>query len=137
MNTTIESSFLAAVASIPELVGIEQYTGVSGDENTVEGASIIVHCPDCEHTVGPLWKATVRFRLETPAFDNDRDSHEQRFNAVRTWLSNSDAVVFAMRLNGMGLCGYFVKQSQTSIEHSRWVAEIEIVAGIVDTTPVT
>jgi hypothetical protein len=134
MNTAIESAFLAAIATLPELAGIEQHTGVSGDENTIEGAAVIVHCPDCEHTVGPLWKATVRFRLETPAFDNDRDSHDQRFNAVRAWLGESDAVVSAMRLNGMGLCGYFVKQSQTSIEHSRWVAEIEIIAGIVDTT---
>ena len=133
MNTSIESAFLAAVASLPELAGIEQHTGVSGDENTVEGASIIVHCPDCEHTVGPLWKATVNFRLETPAFDNDRDAHDQRINAVRTWLEDRDAVAAALRLNGMGLSGFFVRKSQTSLEHSRWVAEIEIVAG-VDTT---
>ena len=133
MNTAIESAFLAAVASLPELAGIEQHTGVSGDENTVEGASIIVHCPDCEHTVGPLWKATVNFRLETPAFDNDRDAHDQRLNAVRTWLEDRDALASALRLNGMGLSGFFVRKSQTSLEHSRWVAEIEIVAG-VDTT---
>lgn len=133
MNTAVESAFLAVVSTLPELAGIEQHTGVSGDENTAEGASIIVHCPDCEHTVGPLWKATVRFRLETPAFDNDRESHDQRLNAVRAWLGNSDAVMFALRLNGIGICGYFVKQSQTFLEQSRWVAEIEIVAGIVDT----
>jgi len=133
MNTAIESAFLAAVASLPELAGIEQHTGVSGDENTVEGASIIVHCPDCEHTVGPLWKATVNFRLESPAFDKDRDAHDQRLNAVRTWLEDRDAVAAGLRLNGMGLSGFFVRKSQTSLEHSRWVAEIEIVAG-VDTT---
>jgi len=133
MNTAVESAFLAAVASLPELAGIEQHTGVSGDENSVEGSSIIVNCPDCEHTVGPLWKATVNFRLETPAFDNDREAHDQRINAVRTWLEDSDAVAAGLRLNGMGLSGYFVRKSQTSIEHSRWVAEIEIVAG-VDTT---
>jgi len=130
MNTAIESAFLAAVASLRELAGVEQHTGVSGDENTVEGASIIVHCPDCEHTVGPLWKATVNFRLETPAFDNDRDAHDQRLNAVRTWLEDRDAVAAGLRLNGMGLSGFFVRKSQTSLEHSRWVAEIEIVAGI-------
>jgi len=133
MNTAVESAFLAAVVSLQELAGIEQHTGVSGDGNTVEGASIIVHCPDCEHTVGPLWKATVNFRLETPAFDNDRDAHDQRLNAVRTWLEDRDAVAAGLRLNGMGLSGFFVRKSQTSLEHSRWVAEIEIVAG-VDTT---
>ena len=134
MNTAIESAFLAAVSALPELAGIEHHTGVSGDENTVEGASIIVHCPDCEHTVGPLWKATVNFRLETPAFDNDREAHDARLNAVRTWLDDSAAVAAGLRLNGMGVCGYFVRKSQTSLEHNRWVAEIEIVAG-VDTTP--
>ena len=68
---------IAAAESLPELAGIEQHTGVSGDENTVEGAVIIVHCPDCEHAVGPLWKPTINFRLETPAFDNDRDAHDR------------------------------------------------------------
>jgi len=134
MNTAIESAFLAAVSSLPELAGVEQHTGVSGDENTVEGAAIIVHCPDCEHAVGPLWKATVVFRLESPAFDNDRYAHDQRLNAVRAWLDDHDAVAAGLRLNGMGLSGYFVRKSQTSLEHSRWVAEIEIVAG-VDTSP--
>lgn len=134
MNTAIESAFLAAVSSLPELAGVEQHTGVSGDENTVDGAAIIVHCPDCEHTVGPLWKATVVFRLESPAFDNDRDAHDQRLNAVRTWLEDRDAIAAGLRLNGMGLSGYFARKSQTSLEHSRWVAEIEIVAG-VDTSP--
>jgi hypothetical protein len=134
VNTAIESAFLAAVSILPELAGVEQHTGVSGDENTVEGAEIIVHCPDCEHTVGPLWKATVVFRLESPAFDNERDAHEQRLNSVRAWLDDHDAVTAGLRLNGMGLSGYFVRKSQTSLEHSRWVVEIEIVAG-VDTTP--
>jgi len=130
MNTAIETAFLAAVSSLPELMGVEQHTGVSGDENTVEGASIIVHCPDCEHAVGPLWKATVVFRLETPAFDKNREAHDARINAVRAWLENRDSVVEGMRLNGMELNGYFVRKSQTSLEHSRWVAEIEFVAGV-------
>ena len=134
MNTVVESAFLAAISELPELAGIEQHTGVSGDENTAEGASIIVHCPDCEHTVGSLWKATVDFRLETPAFDNDRTAHDERLNAVRKWLEDESAVAAGLQLTGMGLCGYFVRKSQTSIEQKRWVAEIEIVAG-VDTSP--
>ena len=130
MNTAIETSFLAAVAELPQLAGVEQHTGVSGDENTAEGAAIIVHSPDCEHTVGPLWKATVNFRLETPAFDNDRTAHDERLNAVRSWLEDRDAVAAGLQLNGMGLCGYHILKSQTSIEQKRWVAEIEIVAGV-------
>jgi len=130
MNTAIETAFLSAVAKLPLLASIEHHTGVSGDENTAEGAAIIVHCPDCEHTVGPLWKATVNFRLETPAFDNDRAAHDKRINAVRTWLEDKGAVAAGLRLNGMGLCGYFILKSQTSIEQKRWVAEIEIVAGV-------
>ena len=130
MNTAIESAFLAAVVTLPELAGIEKHTGVSSDENTVEGAAIIVHCPDCEHTVGPLWKATISFRLESPAFDNDRPAHDKRLNAVRAWLEDKSAVAAALHLQSMGLCGYFVRSSQTSIEQKRWVAEIEVVAGV-------
>jgi hypothetical protein len=130
MNTLVESAFLAAVATLPELAGVEHHTGVSGEENTVEGASVIVHCSDCEHSVGPLWKATVLFRLETPAFDNDRESHEKRLNAARVWLDDRDAVATALCLHGMRLGGYFVRKSQTSIEHNRWVAEIEVLVGV-------
>ena len=130
MNTAIESAFLAAVATLPELVGIEQHTGVSGDENWAECTAIIVHCSDCEHTVGPLWKATVNFRLETPSFDHDQAAHDKRINAVREWLENQDAVGMTLRLSSMGLCGYFVQKSQTSIEQKRWVAEIQIVVGV-------
>ena len=134
MNTAVESAFLAAVAELPALAGVELHTGVSGDENTIEAASFIVYCADCEHAVGPLWKATVVFRLESPAFDKDRDAHDVRLNAVRSWLEDRDTVASGLRLKGMGLSGYFIRKSQTSLEHSRWVAEIEIVAG-VDTTP--
>ena len=134
MNTTVESAFLAAVVTLPVLAGVDQFTGVSGDENEPENPAIIVHCQECEHTVGPLWKATVIFRLETPAYDNNRVEHDVRLTAVRAWLDNKAAVAAALQPNGLRLSGYFVRKSQTSIEHKRWVAEIEIVAG-VDTSP--
>ena len=130
MNTTVESAFLAAVVTLPLLASVDQFTGVSGDENEPESAAIIVHCQECEHTVGPLWKATVVFRLETPAYDNNRAEHDARLTAVRAWLDNKAAVAAALQSSGLRLSGYFVRKSQTSIEHKRWVAEIEIVAGI-------
>jgi len=130
MNTVVESAFLSAVAELPELTGVELHTGVSSDENSVENAALIVYCQECEHAAGPLWKATVVFRLETPAFDNAREAHDTQLNAVRGWLANSAAVSDALRLNGMGLRGYFVRKAQTSLEQKRWVAEIEIVVGI-------
>jgi hypothetical protein len=134
MNTVVESVFLAAVATLPALAEINQRTGVSAEENPPDTAAIIVNCPDCEHTVGPLWKATIVFRLETPAYNYDRSDHDARFNALRAWLADKAAVTAAVQMNGMGLGGYFVQHSRTSIEDKRWVAEIEIVAGAVDTS---
>src|SRR5437762_546084 len=99
MNTVIESAFLAAVVTLPVLADIEHHTGVSGDENQPENAAVIVHCPDCEHTVGPLWKATVVFRLESPAYDNDRESHDARLNAVRAWLDDKAALSAALQIS--------------------------------------
>ena len=133
MNTAVESAFLTAVSALPALDGIDQRTGVSGEEDQADVAAIIVNCPECEHTVGPLWKATVVFRLETPAYNNDRSDHDARLNALRAWLDDNAAVTAAVQMNGMGLGGYFVQKSHTSIEAKRWVAEIEIVAGVVDT----
>ena len=130
MNTLIEAAFLAAAGSLTDLSRLELHTGVSADENTVEGASLIVHCPDCEHTVGSLWKATIRFRLETPAFEGDTTGHDARLNTLRQWLDQPLVVGAATRPSGLNIRGYFVRKSQTSLEHSRWVAEIEVVAGV-------
>jgi hypothetical protein len=130
MNTLIEAAFLAAVSSLPGLSGIQYLSGVSAEESTVEGSAIIVHCPDCEHTVGALWKATIRFRLETPAFEGDTAGHDARLNTLRQWLDQPLVVGASTRMSGLNIRGYFVRKSQTSLEHSRWVAEIELVAGV-------
>lgn len=130
MNTAIESAFLAAVRSLPELADAKAHTGVSGEANDPEEIDIIVRCDECEHTVGSLWKATVVFRLESPAYDNALDGHDARFNAVRTWLENRNAVSEAVSPSGMRLCGYCVRKSGTATEDKRWIAEIEIVAGV-------
>lgn len=130
MNTTIESAFLTAVAALPVMAGIEHRTGVSGEDNQPENAVLIVHSPECEHTVGPLWRATVVFRLETPAFDNDREAHDGRLNALRAWLDDKAAVTTALQIQGMALRGYHVQKSTTSIENKRWAVEMEIVAGV-------
>ena len=133
MNTAIETAFLAAVSTLPALANIDQRTGVSAEEDQAHVSATIVNCPECEHTVGPLWKATVVFRLETPAYNNDRSDHDARLNALRAWLDDNAAVTAGIQMNGLGLRGYFVQHSRTSIEAKRWVAEIEIVAGVVDT----
>lgn len=129
MNTTIESAFLAAAAALPPMDAIEHRTGVSGEDNQPENAALIVHSPECEHAVGPLWRVTVIFRLETPAFDNDREAHDARLNALREWLDDKAAVTEALEIQGMALRGYHVLKSSTSLEDNRWVAEIEIVGG--------
>jgi hypothetical protein len=130
MNTQVESAFLASVATLPAISIIEKRTGVSEEENAPEDSRIIVHCQDCEHVSGPLWRATVAFRIETPAFDNARAAHETRLDAIRVWLDNKQAVGSALQIQGMTLRGYHVQKSTTSLEENRWIAEIGIVAGV-------
>ena len=105
MNTLIEAAFLAAVSSLQGLSGIQYLSGVSAEESTVEGSAIIVHCPECEHTVGSLWKATIRFRLETPAFDGDKTAHDRGLNTLRQWLDQPVVVSEATRPNGLNIRG--------------------------------
>lgn len=130
MNTQVESAFLASVATLPAISIIEKRTGVSEEENAPEDSRIIVHCQDCEHVTGPLWRATVAFRIETPAYDNARVTHETRLDAIRVWLDDKQAVGAALQLQGMTVRGYHVQKSTTSLEENRWIAEIEIVAGV-------
>ena len=70
MNTAIESAFLAAVVTLPVLAGVDQFTGVSGEENEAGNAATIVHV---ESDRIPTYK--------TPSYDNSRS--EPRRAATR------------------------------------------------------
>ena len=130
MNTELETAFLAAVAALPALAEIEHRTGVSGEENDSENARIIVHCPESEHVAGPLWRATINFRLESPAYDNARGAHEERWKALRSWLENPEVVAATTFPGGIALRGFHVRKSATALESNRWIGEIEIVGGV-------
>ena len=136
MNTVIESAFLDAASDLDGMDVVEHRTGVSSDENPPDEAALIVSCQECEHAAGSLWKATVNFRLETSAVDGQRQYHAGRLSSLRAWLADSEAVSVAMSEQNIGMAGLFVRSSKTSIESTRWVAEIEIIAG-VDTSAMT
>ena len=69
MNQLIEQAFLAATTAtnngvqvIPALAGLQYRTGTDYKVNKPEDDTYIVECNDAENVVGPLWKATIRFR---------------------------------------------------------------------------
>jgi hypothetical protein len=130
MNAGLESAFLAAVAPLPALSGIDGRTGVSGEDNGPESALVIVHCPDCDHVAGPLWRGTVAVRLETPAAPGSREGHDARLRAVLAWLDDREGVAAALESQGVSLRGYHVQKTTASTEGDRWVAEIEVAVGL-------
>ena len=143
MNQLIEQAFLAATTAtvdgnqvIPELAGLQYRTGTDYKINQPEDDTYIVECNDAENVVGPLWKATIRFRLESPAFGESDvakaaalTAYSARAAALLTWIGNT-ANMNTAAITGMALAGYKIVKSGTNVDGARWVSEIEIFAGV-------
>ncbi len=147
MNQLIEQAFLAATTAtndgvqvIPALAGLQYRTGTDYKINKPEDDTYIVECNDGENVVGPLWKATIRFRLESPAFGETDDAKaaalaafSARAAALLAWIA-TPANMNTAAITGMALAGYKIVKSGTNTEGAQWVSEVEIFAG-VDTSP--
>ena len=130
MNQLIEQAFLAATTAtndgmqvIPELAGLQYRTGTDYKINQPEDDTYIVDCNDAENVVGPLWKATIRFRLESPAFGETDEAKaaaltafSARAAALLAWIANP-AKMNTATITGMRLAGY--KIVKVGHEHRR------------------
>ena len=130
MNTVLESAFLAPLAELEGLeTGVVFETGASSDTNEADATIVTVSSDDAEHVVGPLWKAAIKITLEQPAFTKDRDTFEQRAEAIRGWVEDG-AAVNAVTATGLRIAGHKLTKSLITFLEGKWVAHFEMIVGV-------
>ena len=130
MNTDIEKGFVAVIqATMP---GVHVREATSSKPHPSDAQMVIVECPDCEHVAGPLYRATVKMHLGTPAFDMGESRHREVAGMMAlSLLDPAEAkIVFDAAAGSISLHGFHVRSQSEDIVENTWRSTIELIAGI-------
>ena len=130
MNTDIERGFVAVIqAAMP---GVHVREATSSKPLPSDAQMVIVQCSECEHVVGPLYKATVKVFLGTPAFDMGESQHREAAGMLALSLLDpaAAAALFDPVAGNLTLHGFHVRSQSEDIADNTWRSTIELVAGI-------
>jgi len=130
MNTDIEKGFVAVIqAAMP---GVHVREATSSKPHPSDAQMVIVQCSECEHVAGPLYRATVKVHLGTPAFDMGESRHREAAGMLALSLLDlvEAKVVFDAGTGNVSLHGFHVRSQSEDIVENTWCSTIELVAGI-------
>ena len=130
MNADIERGFVAVIQSMMPGFVVREATSSQALPSDIQ--LVIVLCADCEHVVGPLYKATVKAFLGTPAFDMTEFQHREAVSMLAlAFFDQSDAaLLFNPTAGTLSLHGFHVRTQSEEIVENAWRFSIEVVAGI-------
>jgi hypothetical protein len=130
MNTDIERGFVAVIQAAMPSVHVREAT--SSKPHPSDAQMVIVQCSECEHVAGPLYRATVKVHLGTPAFDMGESRHREAAGMLAlSLLDPAEAkVVFDAAAGSVSLHGFHVRSQSEDIVENTWRSTIELVAGI-------
>ena len=130
MNADIERGFVAVIQAAMPGVHVREATCSKPHPSDVQ--MVIVQCAECEHVVGPIYKATVKVFLGTPAFDMGEAQHREASGMLALSLLNpaAAATLFDPVAGNLTLHGFHVHSQSEDIADNTWRATIELVAGI-------
>ena len=130
MNADIERGFVAVIqAAMP---GVHVREATTSKPHPSDAQMVIVQCAECEHVVGPLYRATVKAFLGTPAFDMGESQHREATGMLALALLDpaAAATLFDAVAGNLTLHGFHVRsQSEEIVDHT-WRATVELIAGI-------
>jgi len=130
MNADIEKGFAAVIqAGMP---GVHVREATSSKAHPSDAQMVIVESPECEHVVGPLYRATVKVHLGTPAFDMGESRHRDAAGMLALSLIDPAVAktVFDAAVGGLSLNGFHVRSQAEDIVENTWRSTIELIAGI-------
>jgi hypothetical protein len=130
MNTAIERGFVAVIQSA--MPGVHVREATSSKPHPSDAQMVIVECPECEHVAGPLYRATVKAHLGTPAFDMGEARHRETAGMLALSLLDPAAAktLFDPATGGLCLQGFHVRSQSEGIVENTWHSTIELIAGI-------
>ena len=128
---SIESALVSAFAS--NFAGQTISAGTSYAELTPESLNVVVVAGEIEHSVGPLYKATVTIKIEAPALlgSDSLSSFTSAINSVRSSLESS-YLTSNWPSGSPYFAGVWIKGTKTSQQEHLWMAEVEAVIGVTE-----
>ncbi|MEI6071080.1 MAG: hypothetical protein WCS31_04765 [Verrucomicrobiae bacterium] len=130
MNADIERGFVAVIQAAMPGVHVREATSSKPHPSDVQ--MVIVQCAECEHVVGPLYRATVKAFLGTPAFDMGESQHREATGMLALALLDpaAAATLFNPVADHLTLHGFHVRSQSEEIVDNTWRATVELLAGI-------
>jgi len=137
MNSELESGFKTWL--VEEGVAGEIFTGFTGEVQPSDSQTLTIFVPDCEHIVGPLYRATVRFIVSTPSHDDDDPqvslaNHRAKVGEVRALLQGFKTSTMKESLETstafLSRGGHLQNGGEATINGGDWLTTLVFVAGI-------
>ena len=130
MNAGIERGFVAIVHS--RIVGVPVREATSSQPLPADTQMVIVECPECEHVAGPLYRATVRVFLGSPAFDLEEARHREVAGSLARVFGdgNGAKAIFDATENSLSLHGIHIRSQSEEVVENAWRSTIELIVGI-------
>lgn len=130
MNANIERGFVAIIQS--RILGVPVRKATSSQPLPADTQMVIVECPECEHVAGPLYRATVRVFLGSPAFDLGEARHREVARSLARAFGDYDGAkaIFDATECSLSLHGFHVQSQSEEVVENTWRSTIELIVGI-------
>jgi len=130
MNGAVEAGFAAVIRAAMPGIDVREATSTKSLPANIQ--LVVVECPEVEHVVGPLHRATVKAFLGTPAFDMSEAQHRDATGALALALLDPAAakLIFDPAAGTLALAGFHVRSQSEEVVENTWRSTVELVAGI-------
>ena len=125
MNQIIEDYLAAWINGADIDPKPEILTGTSNEVREPESHAALVLADNIDHVVGPLYRATIKVVISSPA--DNRSEHSAITNAIKTLMSAPCPSAFDFSSAGFKQTSYTTSVSGDG----RWLSSVEGVLGVV------
>lgn len=125
MNQIIEDYLAAWIDGAQIEPKPEILTGTSNEVREPESHATLVLADNIDHVVGPLYRATIKVMISSPA--DNRSEHSAITNAIKTLMSAP-----CPSASDFSSAGFKQTSYTTSVSgDGRWLSSVEGVLGVV------
>ena len=125
MNQIIEDYLAAWIDGADIEPKPEILTGTSNEVREPESHAVLVLADSIDHVVGPLYRATIKVVISSPA--DNRSEHSAITNAIKTLMSAPCPSASSFSSAGFKQTSYTTSVSGDG----RWLSSVEGVLGVV------
>ncbi len=134
MNEQIERSFAGILKG--HLPSLQVRAATSSEPLPGDVQLAVVTCPEVEHVVGPLYRATIKIWLGTPAFNVAETTHRAAAGHISAALARSAEAIlettaeFNQAAAPLELRGLHLRSITSEVVDDTWRTTFELLLGI-------